>query len=144
ADETVMQQILEISTDGRNFQTLVQPSNADRSYIYRPYNTALAKYRLNVTFNNGRQYYSNIIAIKPDENSPRPFLNGNLIRSGAMVVNSPGNYDYVIMDANGKIFNKGKLNNGVNNINAAALTSGMYLIRFSDNSQQWTDKFMRQ
>jgi hypothetical protein len=50
----------------------------------------------------------------------------------------------VIIDITGKILCKGKLINGINNIQAAGMTGGMYLIRFSDDSQQWTDKFIRQ
>jgi hypothetical protein len=143
ADETVTQQILEISSDGRNFEPLIQLPVDDRSYIYRPYNLTSAKYRLNVTFSNGRQYYSNIATIKLNGNS-RPVLTGTLIRSNTIVISSPGNYDYVVMDVAGKIFIKGRLTNGINNIDAATMISGMYLIRFSGNSQQWTDKFIRQ
>jgi hypothetical protein len=143
ADETVTQQILEISTDGRNFQPWMQLPADARSYIYRPYHLTSAKYRLNVTFGNGRQYYSNIVTVKL-EGTSGPVLTGTWIRSNSIVVNSPGNYDYVIMDINGKIFNKGKLTNGINNIHTPDMISGMYLIRFSDNTRQWTDKFIRQ
>ena len=143
SDETITNQLLEISTDGRNFQPLIQLSNNARSYTYRPYNLTSAKYRLNVTFNDGRQYYSNVVAIKSD-GSIRPVLNGTLVRSGVIAINSPGNFDYMIMDANGKVFSKGKLTNGINSIGAAGMVSGMYLVRFSDNIQQWTDKFIRQ
>jgi hypothetical protein len=144
ANEQVTQQILEISADGRNFQQLIQSPNDGRSYIYRPYNLSSAKYRLNVTFSDGRQYYSNVVTIKQNGSVPRPQLTGTLIRSNTIVASSPGNYDYIIMDVNGKLLVKGKLINGINNINAAGMTSGMYMIRFSDNSQQWTDKFIRQ
>jgi hypothetical protein len=144
ANEPLTQQILEISADGRNFQQLIQSPNDDRSYIYRPNNLSSAKYRLNVTFSDGRQYYSNVVTIRQNGASPRPQLTGTLIRSNTIVVSSPGNYDYMILDVNGKILNKGKLVNGINNINASPVISGLYLIRFSDNEQQWTDKFIRQ
>jgi hypothetical protein len=144
ATESVTRQVLEISTDGRTFQPLIQSPNDDRSYIYRPYNISSAKYRLSVTFSNDRQYYSNVVTIDQKGNSPRPRLNGTLIHSNTVIVSSPGNYDYVIIDVTGKILCKGKLINGINNIPAAGMTGGMYLIRFSDDSQQWTDKFIRQ
>jgi hypothetical protein len=144
ADESVTQQILEISSDGRNFESLTQVPNDDRSYIYRPYNILSAKYRLNVTFSNGHQYYSNVISINQKGDSPRPQLAGTLIRFNTIVVSSPGNYDYMIIDVTGKMMGKGKLTNGINTINTVNMPGGMYLIRFSDNSQQWTDKFIRQ
>jgi len=67
-----------------------------------------------------------------------------LIRSNNVVVTSPGNFNYMIMDVNGKVLGKGKLASGINTINMLNMPAGMYLIRFSDDSQQWTDKFTRQ
>jgi hypothetical protein len=142
ATESVIQQTLEISSDGRNFQPLTQSPNDERSYSYRPYNISSAKYRLNVVFGDGHQYYSNIVTIS--QKGPRPKLTGTLIGSNSLVVSSPGNYDYMIMDANSRLLNKGKLTTGVNNINTSTTAGGMYLIRFWNNEQQWTDKFIRQ
>jgi hypothetical protein len=144
ADEAVTQQVLEISTDGRNFQPLIQSPNDARSYSWRPNNPASAKYRLNVSFSNGRQYYSNIVNIKQDGSSPRPQLIGNIIKTNTVIVGSPGKYDYMILDMNGKTILKGQLLNGINNINTPGMASGMYIIHFADNTQQWTDKFIRQ
>jgi hypothetical protein len=144
ADEEVTQQVLEISADGRNFQPHTQPATDARSYIYRPYNITSALYRLNVTLSNGHQFYSNVVTIKQKESSPRPQLTATLIRSNTIVVSSPGNYEYMIMDMNGKIASKGKLIAGINTINVPGMISGMYMVSFADNSQQWTDKLIRQ
>jgi hypothetical protein len=142
AGDAVLQQSLEVSADGRNFQTLAQLSGDERSYIYRPNNIASGIYRLNAIFSDGHQYYSNILTIS--QKGPRPHLTGTLIRSNTVIVNSPGDYDYMILDANGRLLNKGKLVNGINPITTAIMANGMYLIRFSDKEQQWTDKFTRQ
>jgi len=143
ADDAVTQQTLEISTDGRTFQALTQPGNDDRSYIYHPAGPLSSKYRLNVTFSDGRRYYSNIVSINQRNNSPGPHLAATLVRSNTIVVNSPGNYDYMVLDANGKLLDKGKLISGANNIHAA-ISTGMYFILFSGNDGQWTDRFVRQ
>ena len=139
---SVTNQVIEISTDGRSFEPLVQSPNDDRSYIYRPYNVTTANYRLNVTFSNGRQYYSNVVTVK--SGAPRPKLTATLVRSNRVIITSPGNYSYMIMDMTGKITESGKLVNGINTVETRNLTAGMYLIRFSNDSQQWTDKFIRQ
>jgi len=144
ATEAVTKQTLEVSTDGRSFQQLAQLSTDDRKYIYRPYSLSSAKYRLNVEFNDGRQYYSNIVTISQNGNSTRPHVEGTLIRSSNIVVNSPGNYEYAIMDINGHEIKKGKLVNGLNNVDAGHLSAGMYFVRFWDNELQWTDKFIRE
>ncbi len=61
-----------------------------------------------------------------------------------MQVNSPGNYSYIIYDLSGKSIGKGQLTNGLNTISAGNITSGMYLIRFANDNDQWTDKFIKQ
>jgi len=143
ADEQVVEQILEISTDGRNFIPVTQPSNNDRVFVYRPNVTSTAQYRLNVTFDNGKQYYSNVVTIHPTGLIQRPVLVSNLIYN-VMKVNSPGNYSYSIYDLSGKSIGKGQLTNGLNTISAGNITAGMYLIRFANDNDQWTDKFIKQ
>ncbi|HEY6502503.1 MAG TPA: T9SS type A sorting domain-containing protein [Chitinophagaceae bacterium] len=143
ANEQVAQQILEIAADDRTFVPLTQSTNDARSYTYRPYNITSAQYRLNVLFDNGRQYYSNVVTIRHGV-TPRPQLTGTIILSNTIVVSSPGNYDYSIIDRNGMIIMKGKITAGINTINSAEIVSGLYMIRFADNTQQWTDKFVRQ
>jgi hypothetical protein len=143
ADEQVVQQILEISTDGRTFLPVVEPSTAARAYVYTPAITNTAQYRLNVTFDDGRQYYSNIVTLRKVGITARPVLLTNLVYNSSVTVISPGNYHYNIYDFNGKEVSKGQLTNGTNYINAAQ-TGGIYMIRFSSGSEVWTDKFVRQ
>jgi hypothetical protein len=144
ADEKVIAQSLEISTDGRNFYALTEPGKDDRSYIYRPSTTGAVRYRMAVTFDNKRTYFSNVIIIRPDNSNPRPQLTGNLVSSGNIYVSSPGKYAYTIFDLNGKVMMRGQLINGINTISAAGMLHGMYLIRFAGDDQQWNDKVLIQ
>lgn len=144
ADEQVTEQVLEVSADGRNFIPVAQSSATDRSFIYKPYITTTALYRLNVTFDNGHQYYSNVVSLKPASSAPKPKLFTNLITSNNISVSSPGIYSYDIYDFSGKVVRRGKLINGLNNIDAAGMTSGMYMIRFANSTEQWIDKIVRQ
>jgi hypothetical protein len=143
ADEQITQLIVEIATDGRTFSKLTQTTTDARSYIYRPSVNTSAQYRLNVTFDNGRQYYSNVVTIRQNS-SVRPQLMGNLITGSTIAVSSPGIFGYMVYDMNGRTIVKGQLQNGTNTIVASGLVKGMYMIRFSDNEQQWTDKIIRQ
>lgn len=144
ADEQITNLTIEIATDGRNFNSLTQTANDTRSYQYRPHANITAQYRLNVTFDDGRQYYSNVVTIKQTNNDVRPLLVSNLINTNTISVSSPGKYQYIMYDMHGKLISKGALNNGLNVINAAGLINGMYMIRFASESQQWTDKLIRQ
>ena len=144
ADEQVIKQILEISTDGRNFTSLIESPATDRAYAYRPNTANTVQYRLNVTFDNGHQYYSNTVTLRKTGASPRPKLVSNLVNTSAVEVSSPGIYDYAICDFNGKTLIQGKLINGSNIIIAPGIAAGMYIIRFANGTEQWMDKFVRQ
>ena len=143
ADETITKQILEISTDGRNFNPVSQTDNALRTYMYKPYVSSTAQYRLNVTFDNGHQYYSNTVSLRNTGISNWPKLVSNITNDN-IVANSPGSYSYAIYEFNGKTISKGLLINGLNTINASSLAGGMYIIRFSNGTEQWIDKFVKQ
>lgn len=144
ADEQVVKQVLEVSTDGLNFTALSQPSNSSRSFSYAPTITTPLLYRLKVTFDNGREYYSNIVTLKSVSITPKPKLLGNFITTSIISVSSPGNYTYSVFDLSGKIITKGSLTSGVNTINASGMFSGMYIIRFEDAGHQWIEKMVRQ
>lgn len=143
ADEQVVEQVLEMSTNGRTFSVVTQPAINDRNYLYAPGISNAIQYRLKVTFDNGKTYYSNIVTLRNTGNDKRPKLLSNLVNN-SITVTSPGNFSYAIYDLSGKITAKGLLVNGMNNIPAASMTGGMYIIRFADETNQWTDKFVRQ
>ena len=144
ADEKVVQQLLEVSSDGRNFTTLEESATIEHSYSYKPSSPGTLYYRLNVAFDNGHRLYSNVATIRDNGTLVRPKLLSNQISSGTIYVSSPGHFTYDIIDLNGKMISSGQLNSGINNIQAAPITKGIYVIRFAGDGQQWTDKFLRQ
>ena len=144
ADEAIAGQTLEASTDGKNFYPLVQPGNDVRSYVYMPEESGSILYRLHVRFDNNSNHYSNTIVIKEPGNNYKPKLVNSFVTNGIISVTSPSAFDYTLIDLNGKILSKGKLSNGMNTITADNMINGMYLIRFSDGDQQWTEKLVKQ
>jgi hypothetical protein len=143
-DETIIQQTLEISVDGRSFHTLADPGTETRSYTYQPAGSPAAKYRVNVILEDGHRYYSNVITLKNDEKLSWPKLTGNPVQSSTIYISSPGNFNYTLLDANGSHIGSGKLNSGLNTVNAPNLLPGMYLIRYAGQDGQWTEKLIRQ
>lgn len=144
ADDAIAEQILEVSADGKNFTPLVQPANSDRSYSYKPANSANRMYRLHVRFDNNSNHYSNLVLIKQTDEDYRPRLVNSLATNGMFSVASPEAFDYSIFDMNGKMLMKGKLSSGMNTIPAGSMINGMYLIRFSRGNDQWTEKLVKQ
>jgi len=143
SDEKITEQVLESSTDGKNFTPLVQPDNDARSYVYIPQKQSNMIYRLHVMFDNNSNDYSNTILLK-SANNERPELVSSLVTNGEIVVTSPSTYDFTLIDLNGRILNKGKLSNGTNTISVSGFINGMYVIRFSDGAQQWSEKLVKQ
>jgi uncharacterized ubiquitin-like protein YukD len=135
---------VEASTDGRNFSILTESPVASRNYAYRPHVNGAVQYRLNVTFDNGRQYYSNVITLRKTGAFSGPKLISNIINTSSIEVSSPGNYNYFIYDLNGKIMSQGKLVNGNNSLYSGSITSGMYIVRFANETEQWMEKLVRQ
>jgi hypothetical protein len=141
ADETLTQQTLEASTDGRNFQPLGPLSTSARAYVNIPLDNKVTYYRLNVTFDNNSEYLSNIIALPNVMN--KPSLTSNLAHNSIQVV-STSNFNYVIVDYSGRTVGKGSLAQGANNISTSNLGNGMYILQFSNGQQQYAEKFMKQ
>jgi hypothetical protein len=144
ADETIAEQVLEVSVDGRNFSALSSPPINTRTYSYQPNAAGILQYRMNVRFDQGETHYSNVIALSSDAGKDQPKLISNFLNGNTLSVSSPGNYDYALYDLNGKMLIRGQLSAGINNLPAGQLHSGMYLIRFSQGASQWTEKLVRQ
>ena len=145
ADEKITYQSIEISTDGKTFSTLTEISSDSRSYTYIPTISATALYRINVVFDNGRQYYSNTISLRQlAEGTYKPAIIGNIISGSSLNVNSPGNYNFRVTDINGKNISSGIIKSGASSINTNAVMPGVYFISFSNGKEQWTDKFVKQ
>jgi len=141
ADEKITGQTLEVSTDARNFQPIGSLNTFERNYSYKPNNHGVLYYRLNVVFDNSKEYNSNIIAMKNIASGPT--LINNAVHHSALV-NSPSKFSYAVIDYSGRTVAKGDVIQGINNINTYELRNGTYIIQFSGGADQYAEKFMKQ
>ena len=141
-DEKVIKQVIEVSGNGINFTALEQPDNALRSYSYRPFDNKPLLYRMHVTFENNKELYSNVIAIRQDK-TIKPQLVGNTVAGTTLAVNSPGNYSYQVIDQSGRMLSRGKIEKGYSSISTGNINYGIYIIRFTDGTAQWSEKFIK-
>lgn len=142
ADETIVSQVIEVSTDGINFSPLNHVSNDARSLSYVPTRSGSLYYRLNVAFDNGRQYYSNTIGLRVSSTS-KPYLVSTVIYGSNLAVNSPYACSYTVSDFSGKQIMQGKLTQGNNMLNSGMMASGLYVIRYFDGQEQFVEKFVK-
>ncbi len=143
ADENIIEQMVEFSTDGKMFESITGVGNATRRYDYSPQVNGTIYYRLKVKFDDGKQYFSNIIALKNELLTVRPHLVGNMV-GNSMSVTSPAACTYAVYDFNGRTITKGSLSPGINTINAPATGSGIYIIQYVLGSQKFAEKFYKQ
>jgi hypothetical protein len=144
ADEKIKAQILEVSKDGRSFEPLAEVLARDRSYMYNSYNSMNSQYRLNILFESGKHFYSNVVMLPGTHRDHRPKVMGNVINSGVISVLCYGNYRYDVIDQNGNIIIKGQLVNGTNRIKLPLTMPGIYILRTNGNNQQWIERLLRQ
>ncbi|HKC37182.1 MAG TPA: zinc-dependent metalloprotease [Chitinophagaceae bacterium] len=142
ADEHVMKQIIEVSNNGINFTPLDQPNTTLRSYSYHPLDNRPLLYRMHVIFDNLKEHYSNVITIRQGKGA-RPQLVGNTILGSSVTVNSPANYYYQIIDQSGRMLSKGIIEKGYSSLGLGSINTGIYIIRFTDGEQQWSEKFIK-
>ena len=142
ANEQVMKQVIEVSSNGINFTPLDQPNNALRYYSYHPFDNRPLLYRIHVTFDDLKEYYSNVIAIRQGK-TLKPQLVGNIIPGSSVTVNSPANYHYQVIDQSGRMLLKGAVEKGYSSLGLGSINAGIYIIRFTDGEQQWSEKFIK-
>jgi len=142
ADEHMMKQVIEVSNNGINFTPFDQPNNSLRTFSYRPLDNHPLLYRMHVTFDNLKEFYSNVIAIRQGK-AVKPQLVGNMISGNNVTVNSPANYLYQIIDQSGRILSKGTVEKGFSSVDLGSIHTGIYIIRFTDGEQQWSEKFIK-
>ena len=142
ADKPVMKQVIEVSNNGINFTPLDQPNSTLRNYSYHPLDNRPLLYRLHITLDNLKEYYSNVIAIRQGK-ALKPQLVGNTISGNSITVNSPANYHYQIIDQSGRMLSKGVVEKGYTSLGLGSINTGIYIIRFADEEQQWSEKFIK-
>lgn len=143
ADENIVEQTIEIAADGFSFQPLAAMASNSRSYVYQTTKAGLLYYRMKVAFDNGRTHYSNVTTLRSNATTQKPHLVGNVV-SSLLTVNNTADFAYTILDLAGRQVAKGKLTQGLNRIAASHLTSGLYLIHYTNQLEQHTEKFMKQ
>lgn len=143
ADEPIDNITVEVSTDGRSFSQLQDVNGSLRKFIYQPFDKTTLYYRLLVVTASQLKYYSNIVSLRAVNGVKKFNLTTNFINSNSIVVNSSGNFNWRLMDMNGRLYASGRLNNGSNRIEASNLSSGMYLLQVIDGSEITTEKLIK-
>ncbi|HVG13394.1 MAG TPA: T9SS type A sorting domain-containing protein [Chitinophagaceae bacterium] len=144
ADEKITHQVIEYSDNGRDFNTLATVDGSLRGYNYHSDKAGSIFYRVKVKFDNDREHYSNIIAMRSNGSTARPRLLTNVVTSGSIMMSSPSVYSYLINDMQGRTIAKGTAPAGNSTITTPLFAAGTYVIRFVRGDDQYVEKFVKQ
>jgi len=142
ADEQVVSQTLEMAVNGTNFGAITNLNGAIRNYMHQSQSN-LTYYRVGVTFDNGKKYYSNIVALRNNGGNAKPYLISTMV-TGTLRISSPSNFAYTVLDMSGRAVAKGNLVQGLNTLTPNFSTSGLYMIQFNNGKEVYVEKFSRQ
>ena len=142
ADEKIKSIDVQVSTNGRDFETIQTVSGDQTTYLYQPNTNGLYYYRIIIYPEHTKSYISNIVSIRYG-GIHKPQLKGNVILSDISIVSSEP-FTFCVYDMNGKQVKKGLLNSGETTINASQFSPGIYIIRFENDHASFTDKLVKQ
>ncbi len=135
SDEPIKSQIVEVSNNGSGFTSLSDQGTTSRNAVYPANGNGTKYYRLKVTSVTNQIVYSNVIVLKSTENTAKPYTVGTLVNS-FITVNAQDNFQYRIMDANGRAVLMGSGRSGINQIDMGNKAAGFYVIQLIGKNQQ--------
>lgn len=141
-DESIADQDIQISYNGKEFKDLAIVSPATRQFIYNPLQQGDLYYRIKVTTLTGNISYSNIIALKQLTGQAKISVRSTMV-TDKIEINADQNYQYILADLNGKILKKGNGTTGLNVINLSNSPDGIYIIQMISNSQKITQRIVK-
>lgn len=143
ADEPIKEQLVEISFDGINFKPLSTINALNKSFIYSTNQNGNIYYRLKVTSVIDQTAYSNIITLRSTVATEKLFIVSTLIQND-ITVNAAENFNYRLMDANGRLIAQGIGLKGTNRINISKQSGGMYVLQLMNNNEKQIERIIKQ
>jgi hypothetical protein len=142
ADEPVKSATVECSSNGIDFKDISTLSPTFTQFKNTPFGNGSMYYRIKMeTVQAEEPFYSNVIALQYATRN-KISLNGNVVQNTA-VVSVPGNYSFDVVDESGRLYQRGKLTAGVNNIAVDNIKTGLFLLRIYDGNEQQVFKLMK-
>ncbi len=142
SDEPIITQVLEASSNAIDFLAIMTDASGAKNYDYTPSKSGTLFYRLKVTSSIGESHYSNIVALKSNNNE-KLFTVSTLVQQDIKVT-ATENYSYNLYDANARLIITGTARKGISNINIVNLPSGMYILQMMNENYKQTERIIKQ
>lgn len=142
ADEPVISQTIEYSTNGVSFQPLTTIMGVQNTYSYMPSANEVVFYRVKVKTVVNETGYSNTIALRATEKSKLAQVS-TLVRE-EISVQSTQAFKYMLTDINGRVIKTGNGIAGENSIRFTNQTSGVYILKMVSENNKQIERIIKQ
>ncbi|WP_460554715.1 T9SS type A sorting domain-containing protein [Ferruginibacter profundus] len=142
-DEQVKTIAIETAEDGIHFIELTTAATAATQFLYQPDKKSTIYYRIKVTSVLDQVIYSNTIALKSPGKTNLPAVISAVVHN-EITINAAANYQYRLLDINGRVVITGTGTGGINKIDISNQPGGMYMLQLFNNGQQQTQKIFKQ
>jgi hypothetical protein len=145
ADEPIKAIEVQYSRDGVHYEAAARVDAAAKTFSWKPFLSNHLFYRVRaITVADERSYYSNIITLKqPGNNNNRVQVMNNMVTSN-VAVNADAAYDYRLLDATGRLVQRGRLVAGANRINVPTTPNGLLVLHVQGGAESYSFKLMKQ
>ncbi len=143
ADEPITSQVLEVSSNGTDFHSIMTDVDGIRKYEYMATEKNTLFYRLKATNVLNQSLYSNILILKTNSSLSNLFSVSTLVQDN-IVIKATDNFIYNLYDINGRLITSGKQIKGTGNINVQNLTRGMYVLQMMTDNYKQTERIIKQ
>lgn len=141
-DEKLQSQVIEASTNGKDFDAIATVNGDPHSFEYSPFENADLFYRIKVTTASGSFKYSNIIVIKQGS-SKKEIVVTPVVRNNQLKISSTKSFAYLLTDMSGKVLRKGNESAGYSVISLSNSPNGIYVIQIISNSQRIIERIVK-
>jgi hypothetical protein len=142
ADEPIATQVLETSSNGRNFEPIFTDVTGAKNTSYIPKNTGNVYYRLKATSIIGESIFSNIAVLKSNAND-KSFTVTTLVQN-EITVAATEDFQFKLFDANARLISSGTNKKGINNITLNNMQAGLYILQMTHNNTLQTERIIKQ
>jgi hypothetical protein len=143
SDEPVRSVEVEVSNDGSNFNAVNTVGATSRNFSYTTFDNAIKYYRVKATSVIDQVVYSNVIALRSNEKETQAFTISTFVTQ-QLSVQAAENFQYKLLDLNGRTLAVGRGNKGYNIIDMSNKVSGSYVIQLFGITQKQSERFIKQ
>lgn len=133
---------IEYSLNGRDFNKLVDINEKIFSYQYEPTRAEAIQYRIRMTNEEGRVYYTNVISLAGIGKAVIR-VNQTLVQQ-ELEVWAAVSGEYRLVDLAGRTFLQGKLQSGVNRLHTTQLPKGLFYLQTQCENNKQVFKLIKQ